>query len=53
MKKTQSPKPDHEAADLRAEYRLDYQKARPNRFAEQTKENRIDQHHAPNQKAGG
>jgi hypothetical protein len=38
MKSTSQPKPKAKrTAELRAEYRLDYAKAKPNRFAERTR----------------
>jgi hypothetical protein len=41
MKKTQIPESNQISDDLRPEYRLDYRKARPNRFAGRTRENRV------------
>ena len=42
MKKTQAAKPRKSASDeMRPEYRLDYRKARPNRFAGRSKEERL------------
>jgi hypothetical protein len=41
MKKTQNPKTESDAGEVRPEYRLDYRKARPNRFAGRVKENRV------------
>jgi hypothetical protein len=40
-KKTQNPKTKLDAGEMRPEYRFDYRKARPNRFAGRVKENRV------------
>lgn len=40
MKKTQAPKP-HRVADMATEYRFDYSKAKPNRFAAKMKNNTL------------
>ena len=40
MKKTQSPDTKSIADDMSGEYHFDYQQAKPNRFATQSKENR-------------
>jgi hypothetical protein len=41
MKKTPTSKPQAEVDELQPEYRFDYRKARPNRFANRKKENRV------------
>jgi hypothetical protein len=42
MKKTKDKKsPESEANEMRSEYQFDYRKARPNRFAGRSKENRL------------
>jgi hypothetical protein len=41
MKTTSTPEPEPNADDLRAEYRFDYRKARPNRFAGRIDESQV------------
>ena len=41
MKKMHTPETQGDSEDLRPEYRFDYRKARPNRFAGREKENRV------------
>ena len=41
MKKRRGPKNRHAAGDLASEYRFDYAKSRPNRFARQIAKNAV------------
>jgi len=41
MKKMQTPETQWDFENLRPEYRFDFRKSRPNRYAEREKENRV------------